>query len=160
MKIHTIIKEHWTQLRQMTYDLLDVLEVNDLGLKLNFERSQSIGYQFWCMLGAQESWISLIESGKWQGFSCSVTSLEDDKAIENIRRQMQLADDKLLLTLATVDLAQEFDDGRTSLSNYLTLVEHESHHQGQLINFIYAHDLPIPDSWEAKWNLKRENVQE
>jgi uncharacterized damage-inducible protein DinB len=155
MEIHTIVTEHWTQLRQMTYDLLDVLEANALGLKLNFERSQSIGYQFWCMLGAQESWISLIESGKWEGFSCSLTSLEGDNAIENIKKQMQLADDELMQTITRVDLAQEFNSGGTSLSKYLTLVEHESHHQGQLINFIYAHDLPIPGSWEAKWNLKR-----
>ena len=46
MEIHAIVTEHWTQLRQMTYDLLAVLEANALGLKLNFERSQSIGYQF------------------------------------------------------------------------------------------------------------------
>ncbi len=155
MEIYAIVTEHWMQLRRMTYDLLDVLEVNELGLKLNFERSQSIGYQFWCMLGAQESWISLIESGKWEGFSCSVNSLEGDNVIENIRKQMQLADDRLLQMVTRVDPAQEFDGGSTSLSNYLTLVEHESHHQGQLINFIYALDLPIPGSWEAKWSLNR-----
>ncbi|MBV7333222.1 hypothetical protein KFU94_34315 [Chloroflexi bacterium TSY] len=48
-----------------------------------------------------------------------------------------------------------FDDGGTPLSNYMRLVEHEAHHQGQLINFIYAHDLPIPFSWVDKWALSR-----
>ena len=156
MEIAEIVSDHWVQLREMTYDLLEALEVGDLFLKLEFERSQNIGYQFWCMLGAQESWISLIESGEWEGFSCSVNSLEGSRVIENFRGQMELADELLLRTLETVDLSREFEDGSTPLSHYMTLVEHESHHQGQLINFIYAHDLPIPNSWEAKWALRRD----
>ena len=71
MELADIVSSHWLQLRGMTYELLDALELDDLGLKLDFERSQSIGYQFWCMLGAQESWISLIESGEWGGFSAA-----------------------------------------------------------------------------------------
>ncbi len=156
MELAEIVSNHWIQLREMTYDLLEVLEVSDLGLKLDFERSQSIGYQYWCMLGAQESWISLIESGEWGGFSCSVNSLEDSNVIDDFKGQMQLADELLLRTLKAVDVTHEFSDGGTPLSNYMILVEHESHHQGQLINFIYAHDLPIPKSWEAKWALRRE----
>ena len=92
MEIAEIVSNHWIQLREMTYDLLEVLEVSDLGLKLEFERSQSIGYQFWCMLGAQESWISLIESGEWGGFSCSVKSLEGSDVLENFKNQMLIAD--------------------------------------------------------------------
>ncbi len=156
MHISEIVSSHWVQLREMTFDLLDVLEVSDLGLKLEFERSQSIGYQFWCMLGAQESWIALIESGEWGGFSCSLNSLEGIRVIENFRGQMKLADELLLRILETDSLTREFDDGSTPLSHYMTLVEHESHHQGQLINFIYAHDLAIPKSWEAKWALRRD----
>ncbi len=156
MEITEIVSNHWVQLREMTYDLLEVLEVSDLGLKLEFERSQSIGYQYWCMLGAQESWISLIGSGEWQGFSCSVNSLEGSNVIDDFKGQMQLADELLLRTLKAVDVTQEFNDEATPLSNYMILVEHESHHQGQLINFIYAHDLPIPKSWEVKWALRRE----
>jgi len=156
MEIAEIVSNHWLQLRQMTYDLLEELEAGDLTLKLNFKRSQNIGYQFWCMLGAQESWISLIESGEWGGFSCSVNSLDDSRVIENFRGQMKAADQLLLRTLEEVRLSKEFDDGSTPLSQYMTLVEHESHHQGQLINFIYAHDLAIPKSWEEKWALRRD----
>ena len=156
LQIAEIVSSHWIQLRQMTYDLLGALEVGDLFLKLEFKRSQNIGYQFWCMLGAQESWISLIESGEWGGFSCSVNSLEGSAVIESFRGRMELADEILLRTLETVDLSRKFEDGSTPLSQYFTLVEHESHHQGQLINFIYAHDLPIPNSWEAKWALRRD----
>lgn len=50
---------------------------------------------------------------------------------------------------------KKFKDGSTPLINYMILVEHEAHHQGQLINFIYACDLPIPKSWAEKWALSR-----
>lgn len=156
MEMTQIVAGHWTQLRRLTYDLLDALQVEELALRLNFERSQSIEYQFWCMLGAQESWLALLETGEWQGFSCSVSSRTPGDQIENYRRQMQAADEALLHAIKKDTLTREFAGGATPLSHYLNLVEHESHHQGQLINFIYAHDLPIPASWEAKWALKRD----
>jgi uncharacterized damage-inducible protein DinB len=151
-----ILVAQWQQLRGMSYDLLGELKEEDLSLKLNFERSQTIGYQFWCMLGAQESWLALIESGQWKGFSCSVNSIRGGDALERFKRQMQLADELLLQAMQKADLILPFEDGRTPLSHYLKLVEHEAHHQGQLINFIYAFDLPIPKSWEEKWHLKRD----
>jgi hypothetical protein len=69
---------------------------------------------------------------------------------------MRLADEVLLQAVHKADLTNSFADGRTPLAHYLKLVEHEAHHQGQLINFIYAFDLPIPKSWEEKWHLKRD----
>ena len=33
--------------------------------------------------------------------------------------------------------------------------EHEAHHHGQLINFIYACGFPIPESWTDAWGLSR-----
>ena len=41
----------------------------------------------------------------------------------------------------------------TPLWLYLYLTEHEAHHHGQLINFLYAHDLPIPPGWAEQWAL-------
>jgi uncharacterized damage-inducible protein DinB len=152
----TSLVEHWQQLRGMTYDLLDALREEDLDLKLNFERSQSVGYQLWCMLGAQESWVSLIETGQWKGFSCSVNTLRGGDALERFKRQMRLADEVLLEAMQRADLTGSLADGRSPLAHYLKLVEHEAHHQGQLINFIYAFDWPIPKSWEEKWHLKRD----
>ncbi|NMB56746.1 hypothetical protein GYA19_02295 [Candidatus Beckwithbacteria bacterium] len=68
---------------------------------------------------------------------------------------MQLADQVLFKTLEELDLLQVFEDGYSPMINYMILVEHEAHHQGQIINFIYACDLPIPKSWSEKWALKK-----
>jgi len=152
--LYTQVKKHWEQLRSMTYDLMDKLEQSDLRKKLPFPTSQNILYQFNCMLGAQESNIPLISKGKWEGFSSSLEK-EENKSIEIIKKHMQEADKKLLDAMKNIDLLKKFEDGTSPLTNYIVLVEHESHHQGQLINFIYACDLPIPKSWADKWALSK-----
>lgn len=149
------IQNHWRQLRGMTYDFLKEIKESDLVKKLPFPESQSLSYQFWCMVGAQESNIPLITKGKWEGFACSLDS-EDKVTKEVIVTHMEEADEKLLRALQETDLLQKFSDGNTPLMNYMILVEHESHHQGQIINFIYAHNLPIPKSWKEKWALTRD----
>lgn len=151
------IKEHWKQLRGMTCDLLDNLKEEDLDKKLPFPESQDIKYQFNCMIGAQESNIPLIAKGVWEGFSSSLNS-ESKIAIENIKNHMEEADKKLFEALENIDLLKKFEDNTSPLINYMVLVEHEAHHQGQLINFIYACNLPIPKSWADKWALTREKV--
>ncbi len=150
-------KDHWRQLRGMTYDLLDAITDADLSKKLPFSESQDVQYQFWCMLGTQESWTSLLVSGVWEDWSCSLDK-EDVKqvSLEGIKQHMRTADKQLFEALERDDLLRKFEDGSTPLMNYMILIEHESHHHGQLINSIYAHHLPIPESWEAKWALTRE----
>lgn len=148
------VKNHWTQLRSMSYDLLDVLLEEDLTKKLPFPESQTLGYQFYCMIGAQESNIPYITEGDWLGFTCSL-DYEEDLNKETIREAMEIADGQLFRALESIDLLKKFKGGTTPLTNYMILVEHEAQHQGQLINFIYALDLPLPKSWEQKWALKK-----
>jgi hypothetical protein len=150
------LKEHWGQLRGMTYDFLSEIAEEDLKKTLPFPASQTLGYQFLCMLGTQESNTSYIEKGSWQGFSCSIET-EENLTKQTIKESLEKADQSLLQILEEVDLFQKFEDETTSLLNYMILVEHEAHHQGQMINFIYAHNLPIPKSWEEKWALSRED---
>lgn len=145
---------HWQQLRGMTYDFLDLINSSDLRKKLPFNESQTLGNQFYCMIGAQESNISLITHNVWKGFSCS---LDDKKDFDTkiILEHMRAADAVLHSALKSTDLLSPFKDGNTPLQNYLVLAEHEAHHQGQIINFIYACNLPIPQSWNDKWALER-----
>jgi len=149
------IMAHWKQLRSMTYNFINLIKDKDLKCKLPFPQSQTLGYQFSCMVGAQESNMALITKGKWEGFSCSLDKVE--KITQKIIiKHMQEADKVLYQVLADIDLLQKFPDGSTSLMNYEILTEHEAHHQGQIINFIFACDLPIPQSWADKWALSRD----
>ena len=60
----------------LTYDYLAMLSPEQLDLTLPFPESKSLGYQFWCMTGAQESYLNILKYGEWRGFSSSLDQLE------------------------------------------------------------------------------------
>jgi hypothetical protein len=151
------LTRHWHMLRGRTYDLLDALSPANLGQKLPFPRSQSLSYQFWCMLGSQESWVAYLNHGALEHWSCSLSGLPPaDLTPELFRQRFQAADEAYLAALAAADPLREYANGLTPLIVHQMLVEHEAHHHGQLINFIYALDLPIPASWAQQWALSRD----
>jgi hypothetical protein len=145
--------DHWRSLRGRTYDFLNSVAADDLGKRLPFPESQPVFYQLWCMTGAQESWLALLTTGEWAGFS---SSLRRGMAPAEIKMAMQAADARQAEALGARNPEDPFANGSTMLQHYLALVEHESHHHGQLINLIYANNLPIAESWAAKWALSRE----
>jgi hypothetical protein len=153
-----IVQAHWQELRGRTYDLLGELTEGDLSRRLPFRESQNMLYQFYCMLGTQESFTPVLVTGSMDEWDCSLSPAPEGEVISiaQIRTHMQTADNILLETLAGLDWGHTFANGTTPLTQYLRLVEHESHHHGQLINLIYANHLPIPASWADAWALTRE----
>ena len=151
------VQTHWRDLRGRTYDLLDVLVDADLNARLPFAESQNILYQFYCMLGTQESWLPVLLEGGMRGWSCSLKAAPAGEAlpIGRVRAAMEAADEALETAFERADWLRVFENGATPLAGYYRLVEHESHHHGQLINLIYANNLPIPESWADSWALKR-----
>lgn len=148
-----LLLPEWQAIRQLTYNYLDTLDTENLTLKLPFPESQSIGYQFWCMIGAHESYMEQLKHGEWQGFSCSLKTLKD-VAPGTIKGHMQDGDKAFETLLQTVDLGQPLKDGRLGYSVVMQMIKHEMHHHGQLINLMFCHHLPIPPSWEAEWSLR------
>jgi uncharacterized damage-inducible protein DinB len=146
---------HWQDLRGRTYDVLNLITPEDLPRTLLFPESATLYNQFWCMLGTSESFIRRMAEGSWQGWRCS---LGDDATLEQLRTHLKQSDEALYVALRKRDVLHRFDDGSTPLSQYFRLVEHESHHQGQLINFIFALNLPIPESWADAWALSRDEA--
>ncbi len=148
---------HWRDLRGRTYDLLDALQSEDLPKRLPFPESQSVYYQFWCMLGTTESFARLIEAGTWQGWNSSLPFEPAGVALATIKGHLQQSDEALFAALHLHDLTQSYGRGAPPVRHFLRLIEHEAHHHGQLINFIYALNLPIPQSWADEWALSRES---
>ena len=152
------VQTHWRDLRGRSYDLLDVLADADLNARLPFPESQTILYQFYCMLGTQESWAPVLLEGRMRGWDCSLKAASAGEAlpIERVRAAMEAADAALHAAFEQADWLRVFENGATPLAGYYRLVEHESHHHGQLINLIYANNLPIPASWADSWALTRD----
>lgn len=153
------LQEGWKALRGRTYDLLDVLKQEDLEKKLPFPTSQSLYYQFECMIGTTETLADAIKAGESQEWHCSLWSFPSHVSsrvpLATIREHFQRSDEFLLTTLEEAELLTKQEDHTSPWQKYRTLVEHEAHHHGQLINFIYALDLPIPQSWANLWKLTR-----
>ncbi len=148
----TILLDQWRSIRALTYDYLAQLSTDELALRLPFESSQSLGYQFWCMLGAHESYLRKLESGTWQGFSCSLDGVgQITPAI--IAEKMQAADARMADFLARTDINQPLTNGQPAYDVVMQMLKHEMHHHGQLINFLYCHHLSIPASWQDEWAL-------
>ncbi len=151
------VKNHWKDIRGRTYSLMEVLEDTDLQARLPFPESQDVLAQFYCMLGTQESWSPVLLEGSMKGWNCSLTPAAGEMLpVIQVRQAMAAADAKLFDVLERVDWLSRFQNGNTPLAGYFRLVEHEAHHHGQLINFIYACKFPIPPSWADSWALTRE----
>jgi hypothetical protein len=148
-------KESWSKLRGRTYDFLAVLRQEDLTKKLPFPESQSLYYQLDCMLGTTETIAEYIQTGSLGKWHCSLPNGVPDQPLEKITKHLHKSDEVLFNTLDKAKLLSKQQDNTSPLQKWTTLVEHESHHHGQLINFIYALNLPIPKSWEKIWELHR-----
>jgi hypothetical protein len=139
----------------LTYDYLEMLTPDQLALTLPFPESQSIGYQFWCMTGAQESYLRKLKHGEWQGFSSSLSQFQHvTPAI--IKGQLIKADEELADLLGSMDLGAPLKGGQAGYEVVQRIIEHEMHHHGQLINLMFCHHLPIPPSWQDEWALAYE----
>ncbi|HJT58252.1 MAG TPA: hypothetical protein VJ761_17240 [Ktedonobacteraceae bacterium] len=153
------LQEGWRTLRGRTYDLLDVLKQEDVEKKLPFPTSQSLYYQLECMIGTTETLAEAIKTGQPQQWHCSLWSFPSHASsrvpLATIREHFQRSDEFFLATLAEAEVLTKQEDHTSPLQKYWALVQHESHHQGQLINFLYALDLPIPQSWADLWKLTR-----
>jgi hypothetical protein len=150
--LSSILWAQWQAIRQLTYDYLDVLEPAQLSLRLPFAESKPIGYQFWCMVGAHESYLRKLEFGEWQGFASSLDQFEaPTPAI--IKQQMQLADARMAQLLSQIELHTALKNGQLAHEVVFQMIKHEMHHHGQLINLLFCHHLPIPQSWAEQWAL-------
>ncbi len=154
------VQLHGQDLRDRTYDLMDILSDSDLSARLPFPESQDVLYQFYCMLGTQESWPPVLQEGRMTGWNCSLQPVAPGEvmSLERVRAAMIRADVQLQAVCETVDWLKVLANGTTPLMGYYRLVEHEAHHHGQLSNLIYACNFPIPDSWADSWALSREGA--
>lgn len=127
----------------LTSDLVAHLAEDALRLDLPDLPSNLISGQLWCVVGARESYTKAIESGGWQGFSCSLRAPHVKEvvlgALEQTHRRLCTID---FLSLSDTQLDLAFD-----------LLEHEIQHHGQLIRFVYANRLTFPQSWTDRYTV-------
>jgi uncharacterized damage-inducible protein DinB len=145
-ELHTHLDAQLDDAFAMTDELVATLSADDLARRLPIP-SNSIGDQLWCVVGARESWARAIETGAWQGFSCSITSRDDTVDPEAMRRALALS----ATSVRTASAAAARDGERTRLR--LELLVHESRHQGQLLRYLLGLKLQVPPLWRERFAL-------
>jgi uncharacterized damage-inducible protein DinB len=138
---------HLTSTARAHRELVASLAEEDLGWRLT-ERSNTIGAQIWCVVGARESYTRAIRQDGWAGFDCSL-SAPDTTIKERVLEALDRSEEALIEVLGDL----EWTDAREHL--LLDLLEHESQHQGQLIRYVYALGRPFPESWATRWALEQ-----
>jgi len=126
-------------------ELAESLPREAFGQKLSIP-SNTIGGQFWCLIGARESYAKAIKENGWVGFSCFMpfeSTTEKEKVLEMLSHTAQDFE-KVLKEI-------EWTNNRDDL--LLDLLEHETQHQGQLIRYVYGLKYKFPKSWTERWAL-------
>jgi hypothetical protein len=145
MAFEAAVRERLERSFGMYRDLLAELGEGALTSRLGDLRSNTIGAQLWCVVGARESYSRAIEARQWSGFSCSLDDAADATKVE---AALASSEDDVRKALDGMHAADDRPWGLV-----LDLLEHEAAHQGQLIRYIYGLGLPIPASWKRKYAL-------
>ena len=137
---------------QLTNELSQSMGESMLNCRIAGVPSNSNGGQFWCIIGARQSYTKAIVSGGWLGFSCSLTR-NQSKEPRSIEAALGETKDQALAAIASNDLS----DRQWQL--VFDLWEHEVLHQGQLIRYFYANGIPFPADFASRYDLAQPKPQ-
>ena len=146
MSFETAVRERLEGSFEMYRDLLGEMGEGALTSRLRDLRSNTIGAQLWCVVGARESYSRAIKAGAWSGFACS---LDDTADAGKVRAALERSENDVREALDGMHAA---DDAPWGL--VVDLVQHEAAHHGQLIRYLYGLGLPIPETWKRKYALE------
>ena len=138
----TPLASHLDGMFAMYEELSTALPDETFEAHLSNVRSNSIGEQLWCVVGTRESYAKSIAAGERSGWACSL-----DAATAALLRPALRASAAVVRDAVTGDL----DDDRQDLA--LGLLEHEAQHTGQLLRYLFALDLEIPERWRTYFAL-------
>lgn len=148
MALADVVRQRFSRSIALYRALIETLPESALAARLPGARSNTLGAQLWCVVGARESYVRALRAGAWKGFACSLTR-EDCTRRE--RMAAALADSGAGL-LDVLEGIATFDAPREGL--LMDALEHEAAHQGQVIRYLYALDLDIPKPWAERYALR------
>jgi hypothetical protein len=132
---------------ELTNSLADGLSPEALKSHNGAAPSNTIGGQFWCIVGARESYGRAFDRGVWQGFACSLKDVESPAAVQAaLAASMGQITDRIRIA------PQALGDPREAI--LIDLLEHEAQHHGQLIRYFYANGLAFPPGFASRYSLK------
>ena len=148
MALFDVIRASVNRSVDLYRELVAAIPEPALQSKLPGLRSNSVGQQLWCVIGARESYGRAIQAGEWKGFSCSLAG-----DLCHVKSELAQALDRSGADLlAVLESGEVLTDNQSQL--LLDLLEHETAHQGQLIRYLYGLNLTIPEGWRSRYALQ------
>jgi hypothetical protein len=135
-----VVIQHIEDRFQSWLDLAEAVEDATLLEKLAAPKYKSLREHFWCVIGGRESYINAVSAGQWDGFGCSLETVERPEVIE---KMTETQGSFIAAVKAVDDWTPQRDELLTSL------LEHETMHEGQVIRLMYGLEKDLPSSW--KW---------
>lgn len=145
--MNDLLRRRFARSTVLYLDFLDAVPSELLGSHLADLPSDTIGHQLWCVLGARESYPRAAAAGEWQGFTSPVTAEQTTDA-SALRAAFEQTARDVDAWVAGVDAGDE-----AALSYALSLLEHETQHQGQLIRYLYGLRIDRPRTWQQQYAL-------
>jgi len=145
MPLAQIIRANFNRSFGLYSDLIESIDEATLNSRLPHLPSNTLGLQLWCVVGARESFSEAILANQWSGFSCSLdTTSAKAPVAEALHRSAEVVSNVL-------QNIESYSEVQNRL--IIDLLEHEAAHHGQLIRYLYALKLAIPESWKLKYGL-------
>lgn len=141
-----ILTARLTAALMLTEGLAETMSDASLALHNGSAPSNSIGDQFWCIVGARESYARAIAASKWSGFSCSLSAGDAQRA-DKVRAALERS---RIEALDTISQCEPTDD-RASI--VFDLLEHEALHHGQLVRYFYTNGIQFPEAFARRYSL-------
>ena len=147
--IYGILQDRLSRAMELTDALASEVTAESLALHNATGRSNTIGEQFWCLVGARESYARAFEHGIWRGFSCSLNTsgVHDPEAV---RSALEHSNTLVQVQIRSIPDAR-VDESRISI--LFDLEQNEVHLHGQLIRYFYANVLPFPTGFAKRYSL-------
>lgn len=140
-----LLVAHLFEAFDLTAELAATLDFQRLQARNGSARSNSVGAQLWCIVGARESYARAIEAGAWAGFACSLQEPHSPESVADALAGSSAAVKAVLERLVKLSEPQE--------GLLLRLLEHECQHHGQLIRYFYANGFPFPSAFAERYAL-------
>lgn len=135
----------------LTLDILDFMDADDLPRECGIGFEDSFGKNFWCLIGARESFSKAINAGEWQGFECPITKETAYKDKTTLKDYLISTQNLVLETVSGLDWSRS--DIKECLSLILRVIEHEVAHHGHMIRYAQHLDIELPKTVQDKYHL-------
>ena len=132
----------------MNNEFIKAIEEQDLKLRITSARSNTIGSQLACVARARDAYSKCIIND--EEFSWNPDFPYDDR-YEHTKLSKHLIEKSSKL-IKEYESFNNLSENQLSLT--MDLLGHEFLHQGQLIRYIYANNLSMPNLIKSFWHLE------